>query len=74
MQDLKVADIESISLPASDGGTPNAASGLDEVYIDPIVEKRTMAKFDMFMMPQMALLNLLTYLDRTNIGSFDIDT
>jgi hypothetical protein len=32
------------------------------------VEKKVLSKFDKFVMPQMALLVLFAYLDRTNIG------
>ncbi|OBT70771.1 hypothetical protein VF21_10192 [Pseudogymnoascus sp. 05NY08] len=72
MNDLKEADIESNSAPASNGGSPDPPLGLSEVFIDPIVEKRTIAKFDKFMMPQMALLMLIAYLDRSNIGNAKI--
>ncbi|KAI1027853.1 hypothetical protein LB503_011845 [Fusarium chuoi] len=33
------------------------------------VEKKVLSKFDKFVMPQMALLVLFAYLDRTNIGN-----
>jgi hypothetical protein len=34
------------------------------------VEKKVLSKFDKFVMPQMALLVLFAYLDRTNIGKY----
>lgn len=34
------------------------------------VEKKVLSKFDKFVMPQMALLVLFAYLDRTNIGEY----
>ncbi|KAF7560977.1 hypothetical protein G7046_g3181 [Stylonectria norvegica] len=37
--------------------------------IDPELEKRALRKFDMFLLPQLALLTVLAYLDRTNIGN-----
>jgi hypothetical protein len=40
----------------------------EDVYIDPEVERRTIAKFDLYMMPQMMILQIVSYLDRTNIG------
>jgi hypothetical protein len=74
MHHLKEADIDSKSLPAENGVFSGATSWVDDIYIDPVLEKRTMAKFDKFLMPQIALLNLITYLDRTNIGSSGPDT
>lgn len=33
-------------------------------------EQRVLSKFDKFVMPQMAILVLFAYLDRTNIGNY----
>lgn len=68
MDDIKKADIESNSLSPSNDRSPDPQLASDEIYIDPIVEKRATAKFDKFMMPQMALLMVIAYLDRSNIG------
>jgi hypothetical protein len=38
------------------------------IFVDPVIEKRALAKFDKFFLPQMAILVLIAYLDRTNIG------
>ncbi|KAH6877073.1 major facilitator superfamily domain-containing protein [Thelonectria olida] len=54
---------------ATNADSPDSSIGDTAVYIDPAVEKRTIAKFDKFMMPQMAILMLIAYLDRTNIGN-----
>jgi len=35
-------------------------------------ERKVLSKFDKFVMPQMAILVLFAYLDRTNIGSFTL--
>lgn len=40
-----------------------------EIEIDPVVERRVMRKFDMFVVPQMIILVILAYLDRSNIGT-----
>lgn len=40
----------------------------DDIYIDPVLESKVMHKFDRWMLPQFALLNLLSFLDRSNIG------
>ena len=36
--------------------------------VDPELEKQALRRFDMFLLPQLALLTILAYLDRTNIG------
>ena len=38
--------------------------------IDSEAERRVLSKFDWFVMPQMAILVLFAYLDRTNIGTY----
>ena len=35
-------------------------------------ERKVLSKFDKFVMPQMAILVLFAYLDRTNIGTFPL--
>ncbi|KAH7120599.1 major facilitator superfamily domain-containing protein [Dactylonectria macrodidyma] len=66
MSDLKETMMD---VPAGHGSAPDSANGVSDVFIDPVLEKRTIAKFDKFMMPQMALLMLIAYLDRSNIGN-----
>ena len=36
--------------------------------VDPELEKQALRRFDMFLLPQLAILTILAYLDRTNIG------
>lgn len=72
MSDLKERASDSISAPGSNGDSPDSGTGVSNVVIDPIVEKRTISKFDKFMMPQMAVLMLIAYLDRSNIGLWPI--
>ncbi|KAJ0373991.1 hypothetical protein COL26b_007860 [Colletotrichum chrysophilum] len=48
----------------NDSSSLNAA----EIAVDP-QERAVLSKFDKFVMPQMALLVLFAYLDRTNIGN-----
>lgn len=36
--------------------------------LDPELEKQALRRFDLFLLPQLALLTILAYLDRTNIG------
>lgn len=48
---------------------PSVASGtvIPEI-VDSGLEKQALRKFDMFLLPQLAFLTILAYLDRTNIG------
>ena len=39
-----------------------------EIYVDPILLKRAMRKFDWLLFPQLGLILVLCLLDRTNIG------
>lgn len=38
------------------------------VTVDPEMERRCMKKFDLWLMPQLVILIILGYLDRSNIG------
>lgn len=38
------------------------------IFVDPVIEKRALAKFDKFLLPQIAILVMIAYLDRSNIG------
>ncbi|CAG9953998.1 unnamed protein product [Clonostachys rosea f. rosea IK726] len=52
---------------------PSVASGaLSQVPVDLEFEKQALKKFDMFLLPQLALLTSLAYLDRTNIGNANV--
>lgn len=55
--DAHQSSIEGQSLDAND------VTGVDKV-----LERKILRKFDKWVMPQMALLVLFGYLDRTNIG------
>ncbi|KAF5970476.1 allantoate permease [Fusarium bulbicola] len=41
----------------------------DEIYIDPVAEKALLRKLDMWIVPPVMLLYLLSFLDRVNIGN-----
>ncbi|KAL2825771.1 major facilitator superfamily domain-containing protein [Aspergillus cavernicola] len=41
----------------------------DEFYVDPVLEKKILRKFDIYAMPQLFLLAVLCYLDRSNLGN-----
>lgn len=45
-----------------------STNGTTELYIDPVLEKRVLAKFDRWVLPQFAIMNLIVYIDRSNIG------
>ncbi|RVX67765.1 hypothetical protein B0A52_07888 [Exophiala mesophila] len=40
-----------------------------EMQLDPEMERKTLRKFDMCLLPQIAVLIIIGYLDRTNIGN-----
>ncbi|KAJ0278337.1 hypothetical protein COL940_007341 [Colletotrichum noveboracense] len=61
-KDLSNKDVEVRQ--QNDSNSLNAA----EIAVDP-QERAVLSKFDKFVMPQMALLVLFAYLDRTNIGN-----
>ena len=48
--------------------TTEATTDAELVYVDSEIEKRALRKFDIFVLPQMAVLVLIAYLDRSNIG------
>lgn len=50
----------------------DSEQGESDVYIDPELEKRTLRKFDKWVLPQFMLLVLIAYLDRSNIGESNI--
>jgi hypothetical protein len=68
MTELKEEYVDSSSLSASNGGSLHPAPIPSEISIDSILEKKITAKFDKFMMPPMALIMIIAYLDRSNIG------
>jgi hypothetical protein len=61
-----MATIES--KPGSLDPSLNSDANAAHLEIDPVLERRVMRKFDMFVIPQMMLLVILAYLDRSNIG------
>lgn len=68
MEYTKEAKIGSDFIPSHNTDSPHSTVGESSILIDPVLEKRAISKFDKYMMPQMALLMLIAYLDRTNIG------
>lgn len=44
------------------------SGSLETIQLDPILLKQTMRRFDMFLLPQIALIIIVAYLDRSNIG------
>jgi hypothetical protein len=57
------------SKPGSPDPSLNSDANTAYLEIDPVLERRVMRKFDMFVIPQMMLLVILAYLDRSNIGT-----
>ena len=42
-----------------------------DIQLDPLLEKTTLRRFDMFLLPQIAIVIIIGYLDRSNIGNCD---
>jgi hypothetical protein len=62
-------DMQSKKTPVAERTQSASPSpGVNDIYIDPALEKRVMSKFDKYVLPQMSLLIILAYLDRSNIG------
>lgn len=40
-----------------------------EVYVDPVIEKRALRKFDYYVLPVIGICMLMSALDRSNIGN-----
>lgn len=45
-----------------------------DMRLDPELEKTTLRRFDMFLLPQIAIIIVIGYLDRSNIGKSNIRT
>ena len=41
-----------------------------DMQLDPQLEKTTLRRFDLFLLPQIAIIIIIGYLDRSNIGRF----
>ena len=66
VSEIPVVETKNESLKGSD--TLSRDDAPPHPYIDPVLEKRVMRKFDYYVIPQMMLLVILAYLDRSNIG------
>jgi hypothetical protein len=63
-----MTSLDDVKAPDKSDTKPMAVNGGTEIYIDPVMEKRIIRKFDMLALPQYILIIVLAYLDRTNIG------
>lgn len=43
---------------------------VNDILLDPTLEKQTLRRFDLFLLPQIAILIIIGYLDRTNVGTY----
>jgi hypothetical protein len=41
------------------------------IELDPELERRTLHKFDKFLLPPLAVILLIAYLDRSSLGAFN---
>ena len=71
-----MADVEKqVGVKESSGHrTPESDSPVEQAvgeaipYIDPELEKKVLRKFDIWLLPQMMILVMISFLDRSNIG------
>lgn len=68
LQEAKIEVVQATQTP--DGETEQSSETTD---IDPEVERQCMRKFDLFVMPQIFIILLLGYLDRSNIGTWQLE-
>lgn len=69
---MTAVDCKTEKTEPSAGSVSDISSGtVDNVAIqlDPVLERRTLRKFDKFLLPPLALILLLAYLDRSNLGN-----
>ena len=66
--DSKEAALEESSMPLKD--TP--ANGSLETVIDPVLEKAYVRKLDLNILPMVMFIQLVSFLDRSNIGNAKI--
>ncbi|KAK2810067.1 hypothetical protein FQN50_003261 [Emmonsiellopsis sp. PD_5] len=60
---------EPQDMPKSAPDSSSSEAAVADIYIDPVLERKVMRKFDMFVVPQMIILIIIAYLDRSNIGA-----
>lgn len=68
MADPGMPVVETRNEPLKDPDTLSKDGVPAPPFIDPVLEKKVMRKFDCYVIPQMMLLIILAYLDRSNIG------
>jgi hypothetical protein len=67
-----MASLDDMKTSEKSDTKPMAVNGETDFYIDPVMEKRIIRKFDMFALSQYTLIIILAYLDRTNIGMLPV--
>jgi hypothetical protein len=60
------------SITEVSSSVPDIRSAVTGIFVDPVIEKRALSKFDKFLLPQIAILVLIAYLDRSNIGNLGL--
>jgi hypothetical protein len=64
----KQADVKESPGHETPEGSSEHGVGDTIPYIDPVLEKQALRKFDKWLLPQMMLLVAISFLDRSNIG------
>lgn len=63
---MSIKDNESLGVNPDGQHDP---SGQNDIYIDPIIQRRALRRFDFVVLPQIMILSILGYLDRSNLGN-----
>lgn len=68
MIDTDIKSSEMINI--SGNGSKSSQGDVVELtsYVDPELERHALRKFDKYLLPPLALILLLAYLDRSNLG------
>ncbi|PVH74234.1 high-affinity nicotinic acid transporter [Cadophora sp. DSE1049] len=74
---IEANDVKSVNNTVQAAIDIDSIPTTDSIYVDPIIRKKALRKFDKYVLPQLYVFALLCYLDRSNIGNarvFGFDT
>lgn len=62
-----------VPLPHDEPVDPSE-DALQRIHIDPAIQARALRKFDYLVIPQIMIISIIGYIDRSNLGTFKIST
>ncbi|KEF52808.1 uncharacterized protein A1O9_11225 [Exophiala aquamarina CBS 119918] len=69
LEDQKSPSMEATAQDEMQKMQSTAQGTVSDIQLDPALEKQTLRRFDLFLLPQIAILIIIGYLDRTNVGN-----